>query len=218
MQHGSIAPVDLAQAAIGPGMAVFSRYSKVLETNGEPMRVRTALELINQTLDQALTEQESEFDNDTRWAIAWFEQFGMKEGPYGDAETLSKAKDTSVQGMVRAGIVSSRAGKVRLLKRDEYPEGWDPALDDRVPIWELTQRLILAHDQGEEAAAALLNRIGSGPGEIARDLAYRLFVICERKGWAQEAIPYNSLVVAWPHITQLAADLRQTTRQARMDV
>ncbi|CAN5820198.1 DUF1156 domain-containing protein [soil metagenome] len=218
MQQESIAPVDLAQASIGPGMAVFSRYSRVLETSGESMRVRTALELINQTLDQALTEQESEFDADTRWAIAWFEQHGMNDGPYGDAETLSKAKDTSVSGMVQAGIVHTRAGKVRLLKRDEFAENWDPALDSRIPIWEMTQRLILSHDQGEEIAAHLLNRLGSGPGEIARDLAYRLFVICERKGWAQEALPYNSLVVAWPQITQLTTDTRDATRQARLDV
>ena len=118
LQRGSIAPVDLAQAAIGPGMAVFTRYAKVMESDGSPMTVRTALGLINQALDEVLAEQEGEFDGDTRWALAWFEQFGMDDGPFGDAETLSKAKNTAVNGLVEAGIVTARGGKVRLVKRD----------------------------------------------------------------------------------------------------
>jgi len=126
-QRGSIAPVDVAQASIGPGMAVFTRYAKVMETDGSPMKVRQALALINQTLDEVLAEQEGEFDGDTRWALAWFEQFGVEDGPFGVAETLSKAKNTAVNGLVEAGIVHSRAGKVRLLKRDELPADWNPA-------------------------------------------------------------------------------------------
>ena len=204
LQHGNIAPVDLAQASIGPGMSVFTRYSRVVETDGSPMTVRTALTLINQALDEVVAEQEGEFDADTRWAIAWFEQFGVLPGEYGVAETLSKAKDTSVDGMVRAGIVEANAGKVRLLGRGELPEGWDPATDERLTVWEMTQHLISRLDEGEALAAALARRLG-GSAEIARDLAYRLYLICERKKWSQEGQAYNGLVVAWPQIQRLAA-------------
>jgi len=205
LQHGNIAPVDLAQASIGPGMAVFTRYSKVMESDGSPMSVRTALGLINQMLDEVLAEQEGEFDPDTRWAIAWFEQFGMEEGQFGVAETLSKAKDTAVGGLVEAGILEAGAGKVRLLKREELLEDWDPAKDKRFTLWEAAQYLIRALDrEGEQGAAALLRKLGGGHGETARDLAYRLYNICERKGWAQEALAYNSLVIAWSEITRLA--------------
>ncbi len=126
LQQGNIAPVDLAQASIGPGMAVFSRYAKVLESDGKPMPVRAALAIINGMLDEVLAEQEGEFGPDTRWALSWFEQYSMGEGPYGDAETLSKAKNTSVSGMVEAGILHSRSGRVRLLRRSELPADWDP--------------------------------------------------------------------------------------------
>src|SRR5262249_33613161 len=141
LQHGNIAPVDLAQAAIGPGMAVFSRYSKVLESDGSPMRVRSALALINQALDEILAEQEGDFDSDTRFAVTWFEQRGSGEGPYGEAEVLAKAKDTSIGGMVEAGVLHSRAGRVRLLPRDEMPDDWDPRTDRRPTAWEATQHL-----------------------------------------------------------------------------
>jgi putative DNA methylase len=216
LQQGSIAPVDLAQAAIGPGMAVFSRYKQVLEADGSPMRVRTALALINQALDEFLAEQEGEYDADTRWALAWYEQYGFNEGPFGVAETLSKAKNTSVGGLGEAGILLARAGKVRLLKRDELlhaqPGGrgaggegfWDPSQDKRPTAWEAVQHLIRALDtHGEQGAALLLSRLG-GMGEVARDLAYRLYTICERKGWAQDALGYNMLVVAWPRIKELS--------------
>jgi putative DNA methylase len=211
LQRGYIAPVDLAQATIGPGMAVFSRFSEVLDADGSPMRVRAALALINQTLDEFLTEQEGEFDSDTRWALAWFEQFGHNEGAFGDAETLSKAKNTSVNGLVHAGILEARAGKVRLLKRDELDADWTPEKDDRRAVWEATQYLIRALDEGgEQAAADLLRRLGS-LGETARDLAYRLYSICERKGWASGALAYNMLAAAWPRLTELAT--RSTPRQ-----
>lgn len=219
LQQGNIAPVDLAQAAIGPGMAVFSRYSKVIESDGSSMRVRTALQIINQELDAVLAEQEGEFDGDTRWAIAWFDQYGVNEGPYGVAETLSKAKNTSVEGMVEAGIVVARSGKVRLLSRDELPADWDPGHDRRVTVWEVAQHLVHALDKrGEGGAAALLARLG-GESEIAHDLAYRLYTTCERKGWAQEALAYNSLVVAWPEIRRLAAEAqRGGVVQGRMEI
>jgi putative DNA methylase len=186
-------------------MAVFSRYSKVVESDGSLLRVRTALQLINQALDEVLVEQESEYDADTRWALAWFEQFGMNEGAYGMAETLSKAKNTSVNGMVEAGVVASRGGKVRLLRRDELSNEWDPTTDGRLTVWEVTQHLIRALEkEGEPGAAMLLKKIGA-LGEVARDLAYRLYTTSERKGWAQEALAYNSLVVAWPEIARLAS-------------
>jgi putative DNA methylase len=179
LQHGNIAPVDLAQASIGPGMAVFSRYARVLEPDGSPMRVRTALALINQALDEILTEQEGEFDPDTRWAIAWYEQFGLKEADYGVAETLSKAKNSSVGGLVDAGIVAAGRGRVRLLARSEYEPGWDPAKDARLPAWEATQRLVFALlDGGEGVASEMQAKLG-GLGEQARDLAYRLYQVAE---------------------------------------
>lgn len=205
LQKGNIPPVDLAQAALGPGMAVYSRFSKVVETDGSPMTVRNALALINQVLDEVLAEQDSEYDSDTRWALAWFEQYAMNDGQFGDAETLSKSKNTSVQGLVDAGVLFAKAGKVRLLERDELDPKWDPTTDKRITIWEICQHLIHALDKkGEGAAATLLQKVG-GLGEVARDLAYRLFTICERKGWAQEALAYNSLVVSWPQIKSLAS-------------
>lgn len=212
LQSGNIAPVDLAQAAIGPGMAVFSRYAKVLETGGDRMGVRTALALINQVLDEVLAEQEGEYDADTRWCIKWFEQYAHEEGPYGDAETLSKAMAVSVKGLEETGVVAAKAGKVRLFKRNELmsgkPEMWDPAKDDEILHWEVCQYLCWALETGgEQAAADLYRRINAayaGATEVARDLAYRLYVLCERKKWAQEAQAYNGLVVAWPEIQKLA--------------
>ncbi|MBI3462536.1 MAG: DUF1156 domain-containing protein [Planctomycetes bacterium] len=218
LQRGNIAPVDLAQAAIGPGMAVFTRYAKVLESNGSTMTVRTALGLINQTLDEVLAEQEGEFDSDTRWALAWFEQFGMNEGAFGDAETLSKAKNTAVNGLVEAGIVQARSGKVRLIRRDDLPEDWSPATDRRLTVWEVTQHLIRTLDQqGETGAAELVQQLG-GVAETARDLAYRLYNTCERKKWADEALAYNGLVIVWPELTKLAQAARyaQPATQAEL--
>jgi putative DNA methylase len=207
LQKGNIAPVDLAQAAIGPGMAVFSRYKKVLETDGLPMRVRTALAVINQGLDEVLSELESEFDPDTRWALAWFEQHQFDDGLYGEAEVLATAKALSISHLAEAGILHSRAGKVRLLRRKELPEDWDPSTIGRLTVWEVTQHLIRSLDQkGEKETANLKAKIG-GMAEVARDLAYRLYTLCERKGWAEEAGYYNSLVVAWPSMVSEAFKL-----------
>ena len=212
LQHGNIAPVDLAQAAIGPGMAVYSRYSKVLESSGERLTVRTALALINQVLDEVLAEQEGDYDADTRWSLKWFEQFAQEDGPFGDANTLATAMSIGINGLVETGIVHAKSGKVRLLKRAElmngHPETWDPATDTDIVHWEVCQYLIHALDtKGEAGAAALLRRINTrypGASETARELAYRLYTICERKKWAQEAMAYNSLIVAWPEIVKLA--------------
>ena len=205
LQKGNIAPVDLAQAVIGPGMAVFSRYSRVLETDGSPMGVRTALALINQSLDEVLAEQEGEFDADTRWALAWFDQNGFSEGAYGVAETLCTAKNTSVQGMKDAGILEAKGGKVRLLKKEELDADWNPSTDSRLTIWEITHHLIRRLEQGESGAAELIHQLGA-KAEVARDLSYRLYTICERRKWAQEAIAYNALVLSWSDVQRLAQE------------
>ncbi len=151
LQRGNIAPVDLAQAAIGPGMAVYTRYAKVLDAEGKALTVREALALINQTLDEALAEQEGDFDADSRWALTWFEQSGFADGEYGVAEQLSKSKNTSVAGMVEAGILESKRGKVRLLKPEELPEDWDPATDPRLTAWEIVHHLIRALETAVKA-------------------------------------------------------------------
>jgi putative DNA methylase len=206
LQQGNVAPVDFAQAAIGPGMAIYSRYSRILEASGKAMSVRTALALINQTLTEVLSEQEDEFDSDTRWAIAWYEQHGFEEGDFGDAELLSKAKVTSVAGLVQSGIVSSRGGKVRLLRPEELPKDWDPASDKRLTNWGLAHHLLRVYyyeKKGDEATAELLRKVGAR-GELARDLAYRLFDLSERKNRSQEAQAYNALVLGWPEIARLA--------------
>jgi predicted nuclease of restriction endonuclease-like (RecB) superfamily len=162
LQRGNIAPVDLAQAAIGPGMAVYTRYSKVLDAEGKPLSVREALTLINQTLDEALAEQEGDFDADSRWALAWFEHAGFAEGEYGVAETLSKAKNTSAAGLVEAGFLASSRGKVRLLRPDELPADWDPTTDRRLTAWETVHQLIRVLEAGGEGAAAfLVAKLGS---------------------------------------------------------
>ncbi len=204
LQGGNIAPVDLAQAAIGPGMAVYTRYAKVVDAEGKPLTVREALALINQTLDEALAEQEGDFDADSRWALTWFEQVGFAEGEYGVAEQLSKSKNTSVGGMVQAGIVSSRSSRVRLLKPDELPADWDPTTDARRTAWEMVHQLIRALESGGEGAAArLVSKLGA-KAEIARELCYRLYTLCERKKRAAEALSYNGLVLSWPEIVRLA--------------
>ncbi|MGH9306962.1 MAG: DUF1156 domain-containing protein [Acidimicrobiales bacterium] len=210
LQQGNIAPVDLAQAAIGPGMAIFSRYAKVIESTGEPMPVRSALALINQVLDEVLAEQEGEFDAHTRFAIKWFEQYGFAEAGYDPAEGLARATNVSVKGLEDAGILLARAGRVRLLRRAELAEGWDPTSDARVPVWEVTQHLVKAvWDGGSEAVAAdLVRRIG-GLGDAARDLAYRLYAICERRSWAEDALGFNALVTSWPEIARRAAAPRE---------
>jgi putative DNA methylase len=213
LQQGNIAPVDLAQASIGPGMAIYSKYTAILESNGTSMGVRTALQLINQILDEFLTEQEGEFDSDTRWALTWFEQYQFNEALYGDAETLSKAKNTSIQGMVEAGILEAKAGKVRLLKREDLKTDWKPEKDERTPIWEITQHLIHTLDKnGETGAAELLAKLGN-KADLAKELAYRLYSLCDRKGWTQEAIAYNSLVTSWPEITRLANEYKPSPEQ-----
>jgi putative DNA methylase len=202
LQRGNIAPVDLAQAAIGSGMAVYTRYARVLNADGKPLTVREALRLINKTLDEALAEQEGDFDADSRWALTWFDQKGFAEGEYGVAEQLSKSKNTSVAGMAEAGILQSMHGKVRLLKPAELDPEWDPATDSRRPAWQAVHQLVQAADRGETALAELIAKLGP-EAEIARELAYRLYVLSERTKRAEEALWYNGLVQSWPEAIRL---------------
>ncbi len=204
LQAGNIAPVDLAQAAIGPGMGVYTRYSKVLDAEGKVLTVREALALINQTLDEALAEQEGDFDADSRWALTWFDQYGFNDGDYGVAEQLSKSKNTAVTGLVEAGILFSKSGKVRLLRPNELPADWDPVTDNRLTVWEIVHHLIrVLESGGEGAASVLVAKLGSD-AEIARELCYRLYTLCERKKRTAEALSYNALVQSWLEITRLA--------------
>jgi putative DNA methylase len=208
LQAGNIAPVDLAQAAIGPGMAVFTRYAKVLDAQGNVLSVHQALALINETLDTALAEQEGDFDAATRFALTWFEQFGFGPGEFGIAETLSKAKNTSVAGLDDAGILESSRGDVRLLKPEELDPDWDPATDHRLTSWEMVHHLIRVLGSGEENAAELVVKLGA-KAETARELAYRLYNLCERKKRAAEALSYNALVQSWPDLVRRAEELGQ---------
>lgn len=224
LQRASIAPVDLAQAAIGPGMAIYSQYSRVREATGDPLRVRTALGLINQVLDEVIAEQDEEYDRATRWAVTWYEQNGFAEGSYGDAETLSKARATSVDEMAHDGLVQSGRGKVRLVNRNDYPEippDWHPRIVD-VYDWQIMQRLAKAAQEGQGAAAAVkakIDRAMPGRTELAKELAYRVHSIADRKGWAGEALVYNTLVQNWPEIERQARDIgdaAQTEGQGRL--
>jgi putative DNA methylase len=206
LQSGGVQPVDMAQASIGPGMAVFTSYAKVLEGGDKQMSVGTALQIINQVLDELQSEQESEFDSDTRWAVSWFTQNGLNSGDFGDAQNIATARGTAVNGLERSGIIEARAGRVRLLARSEYANDWDPTTDKRITVWEVCQHLIrrVEGDGGLMAAASLLRQVGS-LGEAARDLAYRLYEIANRNGWSEEARAYNNLAAEWPDLVALSA-------------
>jgi putative DNA methylase len=206
LQRSNIAPVDLAQAALGPGMAIYTHYTKVVDAEGKTLSVHDALLLINQTLDEVLAAQEHDFDADTRWALVWFDQSGFASGDYGVAEQLSKSKNTSVAGLVDAGVLAAKAGKVRLLKPAELPEEWDPTTDKRLTVWEMVHHLIRALEAGgESAAATLIAKMGSR-AEVVRELAYRLFTLCKDRKRPTEALSYNALVQSWPEITRLARE------------
>jgi putative DNA methylase len=217
LQAGNIAPVDLAQAAIGPGMAVYTRYAKVLDAQGKPVGVRAALALINEVLDETLAEQEGDFDADSRWALAWFEQHGFAEGEFGVADVLARAKNTSVQGLAEAGILASARGEVRLFRPAELPEDWDPNTDTRLTAWEMVHHLIRALAKGEEAAAALVKKLGA-KAEVAKELCYRLYTLCERKKRPKEALDYNGLVQSFPEIVRLAREGGQPRVERQKDM
>ena len=195
--NSPVAPVDLSQAIIGPGMAVFSKYKAVLEADGSAMSVRTALRIINRFLGG-----DEDFDSDTMFCLDWFDSNGWAAGKFGDADVLARAKGTSAEGLAQAGVAVSGGGEVRLLRWQEMPDDWNPAVGGRNPVWEALHQLIRSLNlHGESAAGALLARCGAQAGAI-RALAYRLYTRCERKGWADDARAYNELVVAWPDIEQ----------------
>jgi putative DNA methylase len=210
MQTGSIAPVDLAQASIGPGMAIYSRYSTVLEADGSALSVRAALGLINQELDAYLAEQDGDIDVDTRFAVAWFSQFGFSEGEFGVADVLARAKNTSVAGVVQSGLAVAGRGKVRLTHWKEIDPGtWNPQQDRRPTVWEAVHHLIeRLNAHGEQGAASLLLQMNPEMAAEARNLAYRLYNICERKGWSEHALEYNKLAVMWTAVADRAAEIR----------
>ena len=216
LQSANIAPVDLAQSAIGPGIGVFSRYKSVLESDGKPMSVRAALQIINQELDAFYNEQEGELDRESRFCVELFSQYAFNNIKFGDADILARAKNTSVQALSEHGVMAASKGQVRLLTREEIPEKVDAHEEC---IWLLTQQLAHAMEKGgvKTCAEIVMDIFGSN-GEDAKALAYRLYTICERKNWAQEGYAYNNLVVAWPDIQNMAAQLQAAKpEQMKMD-
>jgi len=216
LQEGNIAPVDLAQATIGPGMAIFSRYRQVLEADGTPMSVRTALQIINQELDAYFAAQEGELDTATRFCLAWYEQFGLQSGDYGQADVLARAKNTDLARLNDQGILTAAKGQVRLLDRNQLDSDWRPQVGE-TNLWlatqHLTQRL---YQGGEEAAAKLAYDLGSGTSNSCKDLAYRLYIIAERHSWTEDALAYNALVVSWPAIQKKVAALAASGTQVEL--
>ena len=206
-ERSPVAPVDLSQAIIGPGMAVFSKYSAVLEADGTPMSVRTALQLINRFL------AEDDFDADTQFCLHWFEQYGWNENLFGDADVLARSKSTSVDALKEAGVLQSGSGKVRLLKWAEYPTDWDPRTDKRTPVWEALHQLIRALKQGGDTASGTLLAALGGKAEAVRQLAYRLYTLCERLGQAEDARAYNELITSWTGIESVANSIPKPTEQ-----
>jgi len=209
-----VAPVDLAQAVIGPGMAVFSKYAAVLEADGSRMSVHTALTLIN----RVLTEGGEEFDADTHFCLAWFDEMGWSPGEFGKADVLARAKGTSVEGVRDAGVIEAAAGKVRLLKTGEYPSDWSPENDTRTPVWEALHQMIRAlQSDGETAAGSILARLPQS-AEPIRSLAYRLYTLCERKAWNEEARGYNELITSWLGIETASHEAGRVGSQTHLDI
>lgn len=216
--HTPIAPVDLAQSAIGPGMAIYSKYAAVLNQDGTRMSVHDALILINRAISDYLNPDSGSFDADTLFCDDWFAQYGWSAGPFGDADTLARAKGTSVEGARSAGVIESGAGKVRLFKWSEYPSDWDPRNDSRTPVWEACHQLIRAlNQQGESAAGILLARMPE-QGEPIRQLAYHLYTLCERKKWAEEARAYNELIGSWHAIVAASHDVGHRDEQIGLEL
>lgn len=217
LQSANIAPVDLAQSAIGPGIGVFSRYKSVLESDGQPMGVRAALQIINQELDSFYNEQEGELDRESRFCVELFSQYAFNNIKFGDADILARAKNTSVQALAEHSVMLAAKGQVRLLTREEIPEKVDAHEEC---TWLLTQQLAHAMETGGvTACATIVKDIFGSNAENAKALAYRLYTICERKNWAQEGFAYNNLVVAWPDIQSMAAQMQASQpQQLTMDL
>ena len=213
-----IAPVDLAQAAIGPGMAIYSKYAAVLEADGSPMPVHNALVMINKAIEDFLNPNGAGLDADTLFCSAWFDQLGWGTGKFGEADTLARAKGTSVDGVAHSGVVESGGGNVRLLRWDEYPRDWDPTQDNRTPVWEAIHQVIRAlNQQGESAAGALLARMPER-GDQIRQLAYHLYTLCERKKWADDARAYNELIAAWHGIVTASHETGHIDSQGDLEL
>ena len=211
LRQGNIAPVDLAQATVGPGMAVFSQYAAVLEANGAPMPVRTALQIINQELDAWLTAQEGVMDQETRFCVAWYEQFGLAEAAFGEADVLARAKNTAVQRLDDIGLLSSSKGKVRLLTREELPDSWIRSHSS--PVWLCTQHLVKALATGGEVTAAKMSSGFDGTlTDAVKSLTYRLYAIADRKKQTEEALAYNALVASWSDVQAQAMELTGSPR------
>ena len=204
LQSGNIAPVDMAQSAIGPGIKVFSRYARVVEADGSSMPVSAALAIINDVLGEVLDGEEAELDADTRFALTWFSEHGYSPGPAGDADSVARAKNTSLAGIKDSGIGEARAGKFRLYERHELLPDWSPVEDTRRTVWEATQYLVAALERSETEASELMNILG-GYSDRARQLAYLLYQKANDRGWAQEASAYNGLITAWPNLRTSAA-------------
>ena len=221
LQQGSIAPVDLAQAAVGPGMAVFSRYSKVIESDGSEMTVRTALALINQVLDEVLSEQEGDFDSESRFCVKWFSQFGWNEAASGDADVLSRALNTSVTALERGGVFRAAAGRARLLEPAHMTSGWDPSADKAICIWEVTLRIAYAlQTDGSNRASAWMRESATRVDlDAVKELSYLLYAICEKKGWTESAMLFNGLGTSWSDLHAAARTPRQAaTMQGAFDL
>ena len=211
-----IAPVDLAQAAIGPGMAIFSKYEAVLNQDGSRVSVHDALVLINRAITEYLSPDSGSFDADTQFCSSWFDQYGWSTGPFGEADTLARAKGTSVDGVREAGVVESGGGKVRLLKWAEYEADWDPTTDNRTPVWEACHQMIRSlNNQSESAAGELLAKMPE-KGEPIRQLAYHLYTLCERKKWAEDARAYNELIGSWHAIVTASHEVGHSGSQAEL--
>jgi putative DNA methylase len=224
LQQGAIAPVDLPQAAIGPGMAVFSRYAKVVENDGTAMTVRSGLARINEILDQVLNEQEGDFDASTRFAIAWYRQHGYTTGKFGVADDLARARNTAVETLVRDGILTSAANKVTLLPPAMMPEEYDVLADDRVGVWEVLHHLTaLLQRDGLPAAGSFLASVQERPDgavdvELVKELAFLLFSVAEKNGWTQDALAFNTVATAWPDLVESARSAPPSTAaQAAFD-
>ena len=221
LQAANIAPADMPQSAIGPGMGVFSRYRAVLESDDNPMSVKAALQLINRELDDYLGGIQGEFDADTRFAITWFEQNGLKSGDYGTANSIAQARGITVESVKHAGIVESQAGRVRIFRRDELDDQWEPGTDQHLTIWECLQHLVRLHEKDgiSHATAVMLKKIGD-KAEAVKDLAYILYDICANKRQdAKEATAYNALIADWTELSRQAAATHDTRGdlQQRLD-
>ena len=211
LQASNIAPVDMAQAAIGPGMAVYSKYKQVLEADGTPMGVRKALQIINQELDAYLTEKEGDMDASSRFCLALYAQYAFNDVAFGDADVLARAKNTSVDKLAVLGLVQAEKGIVHLQERKDLPEH-NADSSNQTPLWLLTQQLTYAmQEQGNNGCAEIIAHISSAQAEQAKKLAYRLYTLAEQKGWSQEAYAYNALVVAWAEIQARVLNNSKTT-------